>query len=248
MIRTFNRYEIKYVLTVSQMFAVIEDLKQFMESDPYALARGGYVISSLYYDSHDYECYRNKVDGIKFRRKLRIRRYENTGSDRVFVEIKQRINRTVQKRRVPLTLAEASTVCSGNPLVGERQEDNALISEIRYLHHCLKLRRACIIKYHRRAFQGGRYERGLRVTFDTNLRYRVHSLDFDSSAQNRFFLPPDTCILEVKTNDRIPTWLTLLLARHQCELSRVSKYVLGLRRGFENFGNRRTIAAARPRE
>jgi len=241
MIKKFNRYEIKYVLPVSEMFAVIDDLGQFMRSDPYAIARGGYVVSSLYYDSRDYECYRSKVDGIKFRRKVRIRRYADSGSDNVFVEIKQRINKTVQKRRVVLPLGDAYAVCEGKDITTNSDDDRSLISEIQYIHHCLGLRRACLIKYHRRAFQGGRYEPGLRVTFDTNLRYRINALDLESPAQNRLFLPPDMCILEVKANERVPIWLTSMLARHQCTLSRVSKYCLGLRHGHELYRDRRMM-------
>ncbi len=243
MIKKFNRYEIKYILPVAEMFAVIEDLTQFMRSDPYAITRGGYALSSLYYDSRDYECYRNKVDGIKYRRKIRIRRYEDTDSDKVFVEIKQRINKTVQKRRVLLPLDEAYAVCEGKTVDTDNDDDREVISEIHYLHHCLRLQRACVIKYHRRAFQGGRYEPGLRVTFDTNLRYRINALDLETPAQNRFFLPPNVCILEVKANERIPIWLTSVLARHQCNLSRVSKYCLGLRRGFESFRDRRLVTS-----
>ncbi len=72
---------------------------------------------------------------------------------------------------------------------------------------------------------------------------RVNTLDFEVPAQNQFFLPPDVCILEVKADERIPIWLTSVLARHQCDLSRVSKYCLGLRRGFESFRDRSLMAS-----
>jgi len=247
MIKRFNRYEIKYILTVDEMFRVIEDLGQFMRSDPYAISRGGYAVSSLYYDSRDYECYRSKMDGIKYRRKIRIRRYPGSSSEEVFLEIKQRINKTVQKRRARLSLGDAYAACEGRRITVANAEDQNLVSEIQYLHHCLQLRRACLIKYHRRAFQGGRFEPGLRVTFDTNLRFRVNALDLETPAQTRFFLPPDACVLEVKANERVPIWLTSILARHQCTLSRISKYCLGLRRGFENLRDRRTAASGPPR-
>jgi hypothetical protein len=32
----------------------------------------------------------------------------------------------------------------------------------------------------------------------------------------------------VKANERVPHWLTSLLARHQCNLTRVSKYCQGI--------------------
>ncbi len=241
MIKRFNRYEIKYLLPVRGMFNIIDELGWFMRSDPHSMARGGYKVSSLYYDSRDFECYRSKVDGIKFRRKIRIRKYDDSPSESVFLEIKQRMNKTVQKRRAALALQDAYAVCEGSEAVSSG-DDADLLSEVRYLSRSLQLRKVCVIRYHRRAFQGGKYEPGLRVTFDTNLRYRFHALDLDVPAPGRFFLPPDVCVMEVKANEKVPIWITSLLARHQCDLSRVSKYCLGVKRGFEHIGQRRMIS------
>ena len=36
--------------------------------------------------------------------------------------------------------------------------------------------------------------------------------------------------MEVKVDDRVPEWATSLLARHDCQLTRISKYCAGIAR------------------
>src|SRR5699024_6341318 len=67
---------------------------------------------SVYYDTSRLRFYFEKIEGLKFRRKLRIRRYGETGeaadeNSPVSVEIKQRVNRVTQKRRVILPYERA---------------------------------------------------------------------------------------------------------------------------------------------
>ncbi len=71
----------------------------------------------------------------------------------------------------------------------------------------------------------------LRITFDTDLRYRIHALRADEKADNHLFLPPDWCIMEVKADNAVPDWVTSLLAYHNCQLRRISKYCAGLALG-----------------
>ena len=232
MIRRFNRYELKYVIHVFQRQALLEDLQHFVDLDSHGDAYGRYPVTSLYYDSQDFAFYRSKIDGIRFRRKVRLRIYPRPGLDAVthgMVEIKQRINRTVQKRRLVLPLDEASRLCVGDlDLEGLEVLDLETASEVQYIACTMQLRPTCVIAYQRQAFVGSRYEPGLRITFDTNLKCRRHSLRVNEQARNHYFLSPSWCIMEVKVNDSIPTWVNALLAKHHCRLQRVSKYCAGL--------------------
>jgi len=230
MIRRFNRYELKYVLPYSQYIHVLKDFKGFLEMDKHAGDQGIYRISSLYYDSPDLSCYRNKIDGTKYRRKLRLRLYKDSDLTFGFVEIKQRINRTVQKRRLRLPIEEAKALCAGEDIGIQNMDsiDTETASEVLYLVKALNLKPQCIISYHRRAYEGSRYEHGLRVTFDTHLKYRRNELDVTTLCKDRFFLSPDKVVMEVKANERVPIWLTSLFGLHQCSLQRVSKYCLGV--------------------
>ena len=68
---------------------------------------------------------------------------------------------------------------------------------------CLSAR---LVSYDRLAFQGGQADPGLRVPFDTNLKGRAHDLSLLSTgyAQNRFFAPPQWCIMEIKADGHVP--------------------------------------------
>jgi len=239
MIRRFNRYELKYIMPVEQCDGIIADLKELTTPDEHG-GEDGYRIVSLYYDSPALDFFWAKVEGIKFRRKIRIRIYPGTDIESVdtgMVEIKQRINRTVQKRRLVLPLSDAEQLCAGSieHLTELDNMDQQVASEVQYLTKAMHLAPTCITAYMRKAFVGGRYDSGLRITFDTDLSCRTHALKVNQDAKNHRFAPADWCVMEVKANDAIPDWVTSLLARHRCPLQRISKYCAGLAmlNGFE---------------
>lgn len=232
MIRLFNRFELKYLMPVSKAWDIIKDLEGQTEPDAHA-GPDGYRIGSLYYDSPDYDFFWDKIEGLRFRRKIRIRVYPRDGRYEdvtvAMVEIKQRTNKTVQKRRLQLPLQEAFDLCAGELARTDLDRtDEAVASEVQYLVQAMHLRPSCLIEYHRRAFVGTRYNPGLRITFDTELKCRVKDLQLEHTAVNRYFLPPDWCIMEVKVDEAVPDWVSSLLIRHNCELHRVSKYCAGL--------------------
>ncbi len=238
MIRHFNRYELKYTVHASTYRALVRDLVNFMVPDAHGDGDGFYRVTSLYYDSPDLSAYWSKLDGLKYRRKLRLRIYPGADIRQVqrgFVEIKQRTNRTVQKRRLVLPLADAERLCAGQEISSELDAaDVVTASEVNYLVRAQHLRPRAIVSYRRRAYVGSRFESGMRLTFDMQLQGRVHALEVAEVARNRYVAPPDWLIMEVKVNDRIPAWMVAMLAKHECQLTRVSKYCTvvshGLRR------------------
>ena len=104
--------------------------------------------------------------------------------------------------------------------------DCAVLHEVAYLYQALLLRPTCVVCYQRLAFEARDYDPGLRITFDTNLKYRTHELSLLSNNQttDHYFLSPDWCIMEVKINQRVPFWLTEVIGKHQCVIRRISKY------------------------
>jgi SPX domain protein involved in polyphosphate accumulation len=104
-LHAFNRYEIKYFVDELKVPELRRELSARMDSDPFS-PLGGYPVTSLYYDTPDLRFYWEKIEGLKFRRKLRLRLYglpeECTDETPVQIEIKQRVNRVTQKRRIAL--------------------------------------------------------------------------------------------------------------------------------------------------
>lgn len=236
-IKQFSRYELKYVLTRRQYLDFAEILPNYLTPDNEGDQYGRYSITSLYYDTDDFQAYWDKVEGHKFRRKVRVRVYGEgpvTPETMCFVEIKQRINKALQKKRVYITHSSAEALCSASADIPEEAEmdetDLETVSEIRYLQSTLQLRPACVVSYDRMAFDGSEYEDGLRITFDTNLKGRTHALSLEAMghAENQFFIPPEWCIMEIKVNYRVPYWLTEMIGKYRFTLRRVSKYCAAL--------------------
>jgi SPX domain protein involved in polyphosphate accumulation len=232
-VRRFNRFELKYLVPIRAAQAFKQSLRAYLVPDDHGDSAGKYSLSSLYYDGPSYRFYWEKVDGVKFRRKLRIRSYEppeELGADTpVFVEIKQRLGRVTQKRRVLLPYREALDLCNGRRRpdltgLGRNPYEAAVVDEITTMLWQYNLRPASVVSYTRQALIGTDYDIGLRVTFDTDLGYRVDHLALDEEAAGLPLFPPDWTVVEIKVNERIPYWLTEVVAAHNLNLVRVSKY------------------------
>jgi SPX domain protein involved in polyphosphate accumulation len=242
MIKRFNRYEIKYSIPVSSFRYLKPDLERFLGRDKHGGKLGFYSIASLYFDTPDLDCYRNKLDGLLFRRKLRIRVYPDKPDGTAFVEIKQRVNRTVQKRRLAMTLKDAYAMCSGSMHFKlSDADDQEVADEVHYLVTSLRLRPKNVIAYTRQAYEGHTVDPGMRLTFDTLIRTRPAGFDLEEPHHTQIAFPAHLSIMEVKANERVPHWLTNLLARHQCTLTRVSKYCCGIAAIAKRNMSQRTI-------
>lgn len=248
MIRSFNRFELKYLLDAGAVAEVADDLSRYLQPDRHG-DTGRYALTSLYYDSADLVCYWAKVDGLKFRRKLRIRYYETRGpladGGPVFVEIKQRLNRVTQKRRVQMSYGEALALCGGDgAAAGPNGRDGSVIAEVQDMVGRFGLRPVAITSYLRTAWVGGDHDPGVRVTFDHDVRYRLGDLDLRDKVPGAHMLPPERVVMEVKVNDRVPAWLTRLVSRHDLSVVRMSKYCTAIEAGRHrqgSAGTQRTI-------
>lgn len=222
----FDRYELKYVLHHAQAAAVLETLEPYLRRDPNAGVDGYYKVTSLYLDSPDFSCYWEKLDGEKFRRKVRLRTY-GARPEQAFVEIKQRLNLGVGKRRTILPVAQAERrirdVCAGRYDGGDR-----VLDEVFLLTQRERLRPVVVVSYNRSAWFDA-WRRDLRITLDRNLKYRTLDLSLGGDpTRGRHFLPPQWCILEVKFDKVLPSWLCTALNRHDLQVQRVSKYCLAV--------------------
>jgi SPX domain protein involved in polyphosphate accumulation len=227
-IRKFNRFELKYLITLKQAEQFKEALWAYLSPDEHGGDHGRYNLASLYYDSPEYSCYWEKMNGVKFRRKLRIRHYESdiplTDATPVFVEIKQRLDRVTQKRRAVLSHAAALSLCNDRQIPDHAPEDHAVMAEIQAFLWTYNLRPVSLVRYTRQALMGSEYDLGLRVTFDTGLTYQTRQLDLQAEPTPLPLFPADWVVMEIKVNERIPYWLTELVARHNLQLCRISKY------------------------
>ncbi|MEV6362194.1 polyphosphate polymerase domain-containing protein [Nocardia asteroides] len=226
-LHAFNRYEIKYLADESDVPALRAALQEQMAVDAHS-GVGGYPVTSLYYDTATLRFYWEKIEGLKFRRKLRLRLYgdpgEVTDATTVFVEIKQRVNRVTQKRRIRLPYDQARALCAGTLDMPFQGREQAFVNEVSELVTKLDLRPIVTTGYNREAFVGTDSDLGLRATIDHSVHGRDRDFHLGANAENRFIIPPHLAIVEIKANERIPYWISDLTARLNMSVVRISKY------------------------
>ncbi|GGM08701.1 VTC domain-containing protein [Micromonospora yangpuensis] len=224
---SFNRYEIKYLVPSVDVPALREVLAGRMDGDQHG-GTGGYGVWSLYYDTPQLRFYWEKIEGLKFRRKLRVRHYGDrfgiTDDSTVYVEIKQRVNRVTQKRRVALPYRLARELCDGRRMIEHDESQRGFVSEVLELVSGLDLRPVAMTGYQREAFVGRDADVGLRVTLDHRVRGRDRDFHLGADAENRLIVPATRAVVEIKANERVPYWLTDLAARSNMSVVRMSKY------------------------
>lgn len=235
---TMNRYEVKYLVATRRVPQLLAEFGPYLERDSHWQDEWGYNISSVYWDTPDLRFFWEKIEGSKFRRKLRFRRYGST--DDIFIEIKQREDRTLQKRRLRWPLARVEQVF-GTGDGGVRFDlagEDPVATEVALLIERLRLRPRMGIRYRRRAWFG-KFDPELRVTVDGRLRY--HASDF--SLRQPFeagsdILDPRVSVLEIKYDHRAPIWLTKAIRREELKMVRMSKYCSAVDRHW--FGGQNT--------
>jgi hypothetical protein len=93
------------------------------------------------------------------------------------------------------------------------------------------------VRYDRQAFIGAEYDIGLRVTFDTALSFQTHQLHLHEEPSGLLMLPANQVVMEIKVNERIPYWLTKLIAAHDLQMVRISKYCRSIEAAKQQPGN-----------
>ena len=83
----FKRYELKYLITKSQMEHIKTTMSKYMESDQY----GKSTICNIYFDTPDFLLIRRSIEKTVYKEKMRLRSYGVATSDSTtFVELKKK--------------------------------------------------------------------------------------------------------------------------------------------------------------
>ncbi len=214
---SFARYEKKYFLTPAQQKQLIHRLQPFMQADSY----GKYTICNLYYDTDDWHLIRASIEKPAYKEKLRVRSYGvSTADSKLFVELKKKYAGVVYKRRIT---TEASRVepflCGAEP--GSRY--GQIGQEIAWFQSFYHARPKVFIAYDRRAF-AGMDDPNLRITFDTNMRWRDYDLDLCLGDYGQPLLPSEQVLMEIKIPGACPLWLSRLLSETGIFPTSFSKY------------------------
>jgi hypothetical protein len=226
------RFERKFVVTAAAADSIQRFVAAYLEFDEYMAGREqtGYRVCSLYLDTPDLAFYRQSKEGVKNRRKLRIRIYDERPDSFAFLEIKKRTGETVHKLRATVrkpacqallrgARIEVADLCSTGE-VGLRALDEFCEYKDRYAADG-----AVYVDYQRMAFVS-RTADNCRVTFDRNLVARPY-LSNDGLSPPPAATPVDYrgVVLELKYNGRAPRWMHDLIRTFDLQRCSFPKYV-----------------------
>ena len=213
----FQRYEKKYWLTRAQQRVLLDAMQPNMEVDRY----GEYTICNIYYDTPDYRLIRASLEKPVYKEKLRVRSYgvpEENG--KVFAELKKKYNGVVYKRRITTELTKVGPFLSG---VLPAAAFGQIGQEIGYFQSFYHTEPKVFIGYDRLAFAGIE-EPELRITFDTDLRWRDGELDLRCGDYGAPIVNDDRVLMEIKIPGTAPLWLSHLLSEIKAFPTSFSKY------------------------
>jgi len=215
---TFKRYELKYLITGPQKQRLLAAMETYMAPDEY----GKTLISNLYYDTANYRLIRHSIEKPVFKEKLRLRCYGTVTPDtKVFVELKRKCKKVVYKRRLHLSQSQAFQWLRGDI---RQKPDSQIGNELQYfLEFYGDLQPRLYLSYERQAYIG-RQDPALRITFDENILCRTEDLTLTGRPYGTALLPPDHVLMEIKTTQGMPLWLTHVLSQEKLYKTSFSKY------------------------
>jgi len=212
-------------------------IKPYTSPDDYTLKSltQDYTVRSIYFDSARLEFYHEKLAGLRIRKKLRIRGYDKPQPDsKIFLEIKRKYDNRGSKDRANLFYCNMesffSTFDIEKYIIKSEDFPDAQNNARRFVHHVIKndLNPTVLVVYDREAYFS-RFNPGLRITFDKNLRFStfpalkdLYTDDHLVITLNHYF------ILEVKFEHGYPFWLQRIIAEFNLSRQALSKYTICL--------------------
>jgi len=230
----FNRIEKKYLLSPSIAGLLKAQISFYIPCDEKAIQSP--FISSIYFDNKVWKCFWDHKNKINPRFKIRFRRYSNRNesNSKGFLEIKSKVYSSTIKDRIKIDYEHLDFV-SEHPFSPELQSSNQRIEVNNYEGTYYKILReikthqlepVVNILYRREAFEN--LERTLRITFDTNLKFkRINGINA-SSIINPLTLTDQFYVMEVKYSSKLPNWLSSLVKSYELKKQRFSKYCVAM--------------------
>jgi hypothetical protein len=213
---TFKRTEIKYRISKEQYLRMLQFIENKMVEDKH----GKVTVQSLYLDTDTNMLIRRSIEKPIYKEKIRLRGYNLVKpGDTCFLELKKKFEKIVYKRRIKITEEE----CFKWLETKEKQRDSQIGKEIDYFIKFYEtLKPAMLLIYDRVAYVNKDLD--LRITFDTNIRYRTNDLTLSKNLEGIKLLDDDSVIMEIKSSLAFPLWLVRKLSEEKIYKTSFSKY------------------------
>lgn len=220
------RHEIKLSINNFDRAVLSNRLSHLLSRDSYAGSNGFYVVRSIYFDDCDDNALQDKLLGVKYREKFRIRTYGQSLSI-IKLEKKVKNNQVGYKDKALLSEAECRAVLEGNHFFLKERAEMVCRQLYGKMNTGLYKPRA-IVQYNREAYvwEPGR----VRITIDSDLQSGLNCVDFlNFNAPLTGVMAPGVSILEIKYDDFLPAHIAHLLQMESRQRAALSKYVISRR-------------------
>ena len=217
------RHELKFKISESAAEVLKQKLSLIMGTDDNAYFEdGSYLIKSLYFDDLNSKSYYEKMDGVLYRKKYRIRIYNDDDSF-IRLEKKMKHNNMTAKEQMLISKDIYCKILEGK--LNEIDGASGLLLEFLNDSRTKGLVPSIIVGYHRIAFTYPISD--VRITFDSNIESGLYNYDlFDSSMPTYRVDEKGKIVLEVKFNEILPLHIANILNDIPSCREAVSKFAI----------------------
>jgi hypothetical protein len=234
--RMASRLEYKFIVPNGKLDELRRTIAPYVRLDAFSESRPDkqYTVRSVYYDSRRFECYQEKLEGFTFKKKFRIRGYDQPDDHSlVFLEIKRKREDFIYKSRARVRWSDIGSVFGGYGAAGRLPfepgtAEAAAAGRFLYNYYRRRLVPVVLVAYEREAFYS-RFEPALRLTFDKSIRSRLFpSLASLYQDRDALFILPGHFIFEVKFYMVLPMWVRATIRKLGLQRMAFSKYGTGI--------------------
>lgn len=217
------RHELKFKISDAAAEVLKQKLSLILKKDKNAFYEdGSYLIKSLYFDDRESSSYYEKLDGVLYRKKYRIRTY-NDDEKFIRLEKKMKHNNMTAKEQMLISKDIYSKILNGK--INEIDNPQGLLLEFLNEYKNKGLVPSIIVGYHRIAFTYPISD--VRITFDSHIQSGLYNYDlFNKNASNYTIIEYGKQVLEVKFNEVLPLHIANILNDIPTCREAVSKFAI----------------------
>ncbi len=220
------RHEIKFIISKQMSLILKQRLALAMNVDKNSVNLDNtYFIRSLYFDDINSTAYYEKIDGVLYRKKYRIRIYNNDSSF-IRLERKWKHNNMTSKDQLKISKENCINLLTNQfDNIDKELLNNSLMKEFITDIKVFGLKPSVIVDYKRLAYTYHISE--VRITFDERIKSGLYNYNlFNMNRITYDVIDNNEVVLEVKFNEVLPEHISIILQTIPMYRQAVSKFAL----------------------
>jgi len=220
------RHEIKFIISKQMSLVLKQRLALAMDIDKNSVNLDNtYFIRSLYFDDINSTAYYEKIDGVLYRKKYRIRMYNNDSSF-IRLERKWKHNNMTSKDQLKISKENCINLLTNQfDNIDKELLNHSLMKEFITDIKVFGLKPSVIVDYKRLAYTYPISE--VRITFDEKIKSGLYNCNlFNMDRITYDVIDNDEVVLEVKFNEILPEHISIILQTIPMYRQAVSKFAL----------------------